>query len=97
MFTSNSARPAEPEKQALLPAVLALSAIIPAVALGFLIKQPKEVIAAVYSAYVAMMAVLVAAAFEKKKKRGAAIAALVTCIVFTSLFVVYAYVAYGRK
>ena len=78
----------------MLPAAFALLAIIPAVALAFLIKQPKEVIAAVYSAYVAMMAVLAAAAFEKKKKRRAAIAALATCIVFTDLFVVYAYIAY---
>lgn len=94
MFTSNSAGPAEPQKRALLPAAFALLAIIPSVALAFLIKQPKEVIAAVYSAYIAMMAVFAAAAFEKKKKRGAAIAALATCIVFAGLFVVYAYLAH---
>jgi len=94
MFTSNGARPAEPPKQTLLPMAFALLAIVPAVALPFLIKQPKEVIVAVYSAYVAMLAIVAAAAFGKRKKRGAAIAALVTCIVFTGLFVVYAYIAY---
>ena len=90
MFTSNSARPAEPQKQALLPSAFALLAIIPVVALVFLIKQPKEVIAAVDSACVGIMAVWAAAAVEKKKKRGAAIAALTTSIVFIGLFVLYA-------
>ncbi len=96
MFTSDNTPPAEPRKQAWLPLAFALPAIIPVVALAYLIRQPKEVVAAVYSAYVAAMAVLAGAVFERKKKRGAAIAALVTCLVFASLFVVYAYMAYKR-
>ena len=86
----------EEKKRALLPAVFLPLAIVPAVVMPLLGKQPKEMTAAVFSVYIALMAVFVAALAKKKGRHSLAIGALVVCVVFTALFVIYAYLAFSR-
>ena len=95
MFTSNTKSLSEPKKAALLPPFFGLVAIFfPALSVMFLVKQPVAVTATVYSAFIAVMAIFAAAVFRKKQRRGAALVALLTCLVFTGLFVTYACIAY---
>ncbi len=96
MFKSNTSEPAAAKIDGWSPAIVALSAIVPILAIVFLSKQPKEVTATVYSAYIAIMAVPAAVIARKKGKRAMAIIALFTCVVFSVLFVTYAYIAFDR-
>ena len=86
----------EEKKRALLPAVFLPLAIVPAIVMPLLGKQPKEMTAAVFSVYIALMAVFVAALAKKKGRHGFAIGAILTCVVFTGLFVTYAFLAFNR-
>jgi hypothetical protein len=86
----------EQKNKALLPAVFLPLAIVPAFILPLLGKQPKEMTAAVFCVYIALMAVFVAALAKKKGRQGFAIGALLTCVVFTGLFVTYAFLAFSR-
>ncbi len=71
-------------------------AIAPVLIIPLLGKQPKEMMAAVFSVYFALAAVFVAGIAKKKGRRGFAIGALLTCVVFTALFVTSAYLAFNR-
>ena len=94
MLTSNTERLSDPQKEALLPPLFGLVAIFfPAISVLFLVKQLIPVTAAVYSAFIAVMAIFAAVIFKKKQRRGAAYAALLTCVVSTGSFVVYLYLA----
>jgi len=85
----------EEKTKSLLPVFIPL-AIAPALVIPLLGKQPKEMTAAVFSVYVASMAVFVAAIARKKGRRNLAVVALITCVVFTALFVTYAYLSFSR-
>jgi ABC-type transport system involved in cytochrome c biogenesis permease subunit len=75
---------------------MALSAIVPIIAMTFLGKQPKEVTAAICSVYIAILSVVTAVFTKKKGKRSLAMIAFATCIVFTAVFVIYLYLAFSR-
>ena len=78
----------------MLPLPFAVFAIGIVFIIPFLARQPKEVSAAVYSVYVAVMALAAGVIFLKKNRRGMAIGAALACAAFTGLFVFYAYLAY---
>jgi len=79
-----------------MPSLIAVSAIVPAVARIFLRGQPKEVVAAVYSAYIASITALAAAALRRGERKTAARILLFACFLFTALLVIYAYLAYRK-
>ncbi len=84
----------KPGKRVLLPAPFAIFAFGSLFIIPMMARQPKEVSAAVYAAYISMMAVAAGVIFAKQKRRGMAVCATLTCAAFTSLFVFYAYLAY---
>lgn len=97
MHTPECEKLSEPKKEALLPPLFGLVVVFfSALSVMFLFKQPITVTAAVYSGFISVMAVFAAAIFQKKQRRGAALVALLMCIVFTGLFVTYAYLAYKQ-
>jgi hypothetical protein len=79
-----------------VPSLIALSPIVPIVAMSFLGKQPKEVTVTVYSAYLAILFGVAAVFAKKKGKRGLVVIASATCIAFTAVFLVYVYLALER-
>jgi hypothetical protein len=85
---------AEKKSLSLLPVWAVLLPLIPVCLIPMLAHQPKEVTAAVYSAVVAVGAVVAGIALERKARRKAAIVASAVCLLFTGLFVLYAYFAY---
>jgi hypothetical protein len=72
------------------------SAILPVLAAPFLVKQPKEIVAAVYSAYVAVIAAVAAGFYHRNNRRIGEIAAAAACVLFTGLFVTYVYITYRK-
>jgi len=95
--------PASDEKSAsaaprrgLLPAPFAIALIAGVVLIPLLVlgRQPKEVVAAVYSVFGSAMALAGVVFFQKQGRKRAAVAAAVVCAVFVCLCVIYAYLAY---
>ena len=93
MRTSYKSASAEP-KRSILPVPFAFLPIAIVFAIPFLARQPKDVSAAVYSAYVALLALAAGAMFAKRSRRGMAIGATLVCVAFTGLFVFYAHSAW---
>jgi hypothetical protein len=91
MLASRKSESAEPRRP-ILPAPIAFLPVV--FAIPFLAHQPKEVSAAVYSAYVALLALVAGSVFVKRGRRGMAIGAALACAAFTGLFVFYANSAY---
>jgi hypothetical protein len=54
--------------------------------MSFLGKQPKEVTATIYSAYIAILFGFAAVFAKKKGKRSFVMIASATCVVFTAVF-----------
>jgi len=95
MLRSDTNCPSGTPKHPLLPAVyFSLSGVLPIIMVAILPKHPKEVTAAVFSIYIALMSITAAIIFKKKAKRGAMFVSFVICALFTSVFVTYAYIAY---
>ncbi len=81
-------------KRSLVPVSFAVFAFGIAFIIPFLARQPKEVSAAVYATYVAVMALAAGVVFLKRNRRNMAIGAACTSTAFTAIFVFYAYLAY---
>ena len=96
MFKSTLFFRSDPGLKTWAPSLMVLSAIIPIIAMVFLGKQPKEVTATIYSAYLGILALPIAVVSKKKGRRSLAIIAFAMCIMFTGLFVIYAYLAFNR-
>jgi len=85
-----------PSPYSWVPSLIALSPIVPIVAMSFLGKQPKEVTATIYSAYIAILFGFAAVFAKKKGKRSFAMIASATCMAFTAVFLLYVYLALQR-
>ena len=96
MLTANSQETTTAQKQEWLPALIALSVIIPAVAVVVLRGRPREVSAVVFSAYGALLMALAAAVFRRKGRRTTAIALQVAAVLFAALCVTYVVLALRR-
>jgi len=94
MHPSNQKLESTTQRRDLLPASFVFFAIAILFIIPLLARQPKEVSAAVYSAWGAIMALVATAAFERKGRRGAAVASALVCTLFVSLFAVYLYLAF---
>ena len=93
MLTSDkSASVGSTRSKAAVP--FALLPIAVAVTIPLLALQPKQVSAAVYSFYAAVLALVFGIVLVKRKRRAMAVGAAIACAAFTALFVVYAYSAY---
>ena len=62
-----------------------------------MVRQPREVAAAVYAGYIAVMAVAAGVIFAKKKRKRMAVGAALTCVAFTGMGVLYGYLAQSTK
>ena len=96
MFKTRFFARSGPSPNSWVPSLIALSPIVPIVAMSLLGKQPKEVTATIYSAYIAILFGFAAVFAKKKGKRSFVMIASATCMVFTAVFLFYVYLAVKR-
>ena len=96
MFKTSFFARTEPSPSSWVPSLVALSPLVPIVAMSFLGKQPKEVTAMIYSAYIGILFGLAAVVARKKGKRSFVMIASATCMAFMAVFLFYAYLALRR-
>ncbi|MBI2517754.1 MAG: hypothetical protein HYV95_12690 [Opitutae bacterium] len=81
----------------MLPLPFAVFAFGSVFLMPMMARQSKEVSAAIYAAYPAVMAVAAGVIFMKQNRRGMAVGAALACAAFTGVSVFYAYLAYGAQ